>query len=602
MERRLYFAVLLLVAGCGGGAAAVVDPVPAPAVDPATVRVTAPALPAFVSRGGAIDITYVDDDPDGLAATTLYADRDGDLTTTADQFVIEADRPELDGAVQTIRWDTTSIPLGRYSVLARMTDPDADPFTGSAAGSVTIENVAFALNTGDGWGEDVDVSTDGSQFVTGVLNGDTIFGKGEANETIVIGDGAFVARYNPDGTLAWVRQVAGELQGHGIATFADSSCCAVGTFREAPVFGAGEPSETTLVATNPGFDAVWIAHYHPDGALAWARGIVGDQVAAHQVAAFPDGDVVVVGQHQGTVVLAAGEPEETTLTAAGGTSRSDLFVARYDPEGRLEWVRRAGAELHDIGLGITSFADGTCAVVGYFTNTVTFGEGEPNERTLTSAGAEDVFVMRVEAGGALRWVRRIGGVTNEYRAGVAAREDGSCYVCAQPGISSYAVSAGEPDEVTFVATRPEALVALYLADGSLAWARSTEDADGTGYTRAQAIAASSGACFVTGSIRGTVTFGAGESRETTLAVGDGTSVFVARYAADGSLAWARAAPALNAQSLGIDAFPDGSCIATGLFLLGTLTFAAGEPGEVTLMPVGPDSDFFLARFNADGDF
>jgi hypothetical protein len=33
-------------------------------------------------------------------------------------------------------------------------------------------------------------------------------------------------------------------------------------------------------------------------------------------------------------------------------------------------------------------------VVGYFTGTVVFGEGEPHETTLESAGHHDIFIAR----------------------------------------------------------------------------------------------------------------------------------------------------------------------------------------------------------------
>ena len=54
------------------------------------------------------------------------------------------------------------------------------------------------------------VLADGSAFVTGYFYGTATFGPGEPNQTTLVSPGVgdvLVARYSPDGTLAWAKHV-----------------------------------------------------------------------------------------------------------------------------------------------------------------------------------------------------------------------------------------------------------------------------------------------------------------------------------------------------------------------------------------------------------
>jgi hypothetical protein len=71
-------------------------------------------------------------------------------------------------------------------------------------------------------------------------------------------------------------------------------------------------------------------------------------------------------------------------------------VAKYDREGALLWATRAGGAGSDTALGIATTERGDSLVAGGFRGIATFGEGEPNETTLTSPGPTDtdIFVAK----------------------------------------------------------------------------------------------------------------------------------------------------------------------------------------------------------------
>jgi hypothetical protein len=108
-----------------------------------------------------------------------------------------------------------------------------------------------------------------------------------------------------------------------------------------------------------------------------------------------------------------------------------------------------------------------------------------------------------------------------------------------------------------------------------------------------------GSFAIGGTVRGTAVFGEGEPNETTLDATANGAGFLARYAADGTLLWARLA------GRGVErivASPDGSAVACGWFR-DAVIFGAGEANETTLL--AGDTFFiplFLARYEADGTF
>lgn len=135
MRIRDVVVLLLLVAGCTKSGAVV--PTPVPDASP-TVAVLEPSADVLMEPGPAVRIEYVDEDGEGFCSTCLYADVDGDLTTTGDQIAIALDRPGGDGATQAVLWDTTGAASGAYRILAVAADGANAPIDAAAPGVITI--------------------------------------------------------------------------------------------------------------------------------------------------------------------------------------------------------------------------------------------------------------------------------------------------------------------------------------------------------------------------------------------------------------------------------------------------------------------------------
>jgi hypothetical protein len=347
-----------------------------------------------------------------------------------------------------------------------------------------------------------------------------------------------------------------------------------------------------------------------EGELVWAKcagvGPDDDLDVGFGVVGLADGTSLVSGMFYGTATFGPGETNETTLTSAGD---SDMFVAKYNRDGTLAWAKRAGGTDNEEATGIARAADGGAFVTGRFGEygtlvgyAATFGGGEPNETTLTSAGEDDVFVAKYNPDGTLAWATTAGGASNDAGSDIAALPDGTTLVTGRfsgmLGNGTATFGAGEPNETTLSAFEGYHLfVAKYNANGTLAWATR---AGGEGHAVA---ALTDGSAVVTGEFRYGATFGPGEPNETTLTA-DEWGIFVAKYNADGTLAWAKYSPGTYAHTGSISFAGDIAALVDDRVLLcGFLpqagTFGAGEPNETTLTPYG-QRDMFLAKHNADG--
>ena len=159
-----------------------------------------------------------------------------------------------------------------------------------------------------------------------------------------------LARFGADGTLAWAAGRAAQAYDglRGVALASTGAVYATGWFGATAVFGAGQPTETTLVA---GGDAdVFLARYEASGAFGWVRQPQGaDRDEGAAVALTPDGTGVVLtgryawpasGSGSGTITFGAGRPGAVTLTSV---DRGAAFVAGYATDGAFDgWARSAG--------------------------------------------------------------------------------------------------------------------------------------------------------------------------------------------------------------------------------------------------------------------
>ncbi len=289
-------------------------------------------------------------------------------------------------------------------------------------------------------------------------------------------------------------------QGNGVAVDSSGNSYVTGFFMNSATFAPGEANETTLNAV--GSEDMFVAKYSSNGALLWVKQAGGTLVQGLGIAVDNSGNCYVTGLYfLGSATFGQGETNQTTLSPLGS---QDFFVAKYDSNGALVWAKAAGGMSGDEGFAIAVDSSGNSYVTGFFVFLATFGQGEANETTLTSAGSADIFVAKYGSNGTLLWAKRAGGTVTDQGSGIGVDSSGNSYVTGVfEGTATF--GPGEANQTMLTSTgNSDVFIAKYNSNGALLWAKR---AGGNFTTKGSAIAVDSrqqlrdGIIFVSDDVR-----------------------------------------------------------------------------------------------------
>jgi hypothetical protein len=372
---------------------------------------------------------------------------------------------------------------------------------------------------------------------------------------------------SPSPPFRWAARGGGNVNndfGRGIAVDTNGNCYVTGYFQGTADFG-------TNIFTSRGFDDIFVAKYDADGRVLWARQAGGaDFDEGYGIAADPAGNCYVTGYIQGNSSFGS-----TNLTSVNGSF--DCFLAKYDTNGNLLWVRQAGGPEADFPYGIAADSAGNSYTTGYISATASFGT-----TNLVSAGDTDIFVAKYDTSGNLLWIRQAGGAGSDRGNGVAV--DGAGNVFATGFFSDQAIFG----TATLTNSGSGDIFVLKLdSAGNFAWARR---AGGTLHDFGYGIGVDAvGNSYVTGNFQGEAFFGAMSFFSAGF-----FDLFAAKFDANGNLVWAKKA--------GGSSFDHGTAIAVdragNSFLTG---YFHGEGGFGSTNLSGPlGHDYLAVKLDPDG--
>ena len=403
----------------------------------------------------------------------------------------------------------------------------------------------------------VAVGTDGSQFVSGTF--DTSLTLGATTLTVPSNQkGVFLAKYNPDGTLAWARRGASNstqtVRGT-VSVDAAGNAFLTGYFADNITFG------TTTLTTAAIFD-IYVVKFDAQGNVLWAKAGSGGAISGAQswnTATDAAGNVYLTGFFVGSMSFGG-----QSLSAGGNSS---IFLCKLSSTGTVAWLQRAGSSSYNIATSLATDAAGNVYLTGAVDGNASFGTvGLPNPN-----GKYDLFVAKYDGQGNALWARRAGGANDDMGMSLTVDAAGNVAV------------AGYADDVFVNSTvQRTGYVVRYSSQGTLQWERKITPTVAGTYQSAAAFD-NRGELYLTGHFQGTVTFGG-----TTLTAAR-PSVYVVRYNAQGDAVWATQVAGTNSvisQDVATDA--SGNAYFFGI-MTGTAQF-----GSIVSTGTSADS-FFLAQ-------
>lgn len=391
--------------------------------------------------------------------------------------------------------------------------------------------------------------------------------------------------------LVWAKAAGGPFYDAvlAVATGPGGATCLAGHF-----VGTADvdPSFRVNTLTSAGGDDGFVLMLGADGRFRWAGSLGGPSTdLALDAAVDSGGGVLVVGDFRERADFDPGS-DTCFLDSAGGT---DAFIARLDPGGNFLWAHRIGSTGDDRATHAAVDAAGHWRIAGYFAGTVDFDPG-PGTFLLTSAGAGDIFLLTLDAGGAFLWAGRLGGSAADTPQGMAWA-GGALYTT-----GSFSGTADfDPGPAVFnltAAGQNDVFVSKLENDGQFAWAARlggslAESAGGIGV-------GADGAVFVAGSFQGTADFDPGPKTAELVSFGQ-EDVFVARLGPAGSYVWARQLGGSEREVAYGLVLGEGDFLSVmGDFNSGPADFDPG-PDLFPLTPAGA-FDIYLVKLDLSGNF
>ena len=289
-------------------------------------------------------------------------------------------------------------------------------------------------------------------------------------------------------------------------------------------------------------------------------------------------DVAGVAIDSSDNIYITGTSEGTNIFGKNVTSgiTRDIFVAKLNSSGVVQWVYTVGGSGADRGRKIALDSSGNIYVAGYYENTVNFGGGN-----ITSNGSWDAYLLKLNSSGTFQWVKSYGASNNDLGRDVAIDSNDNIYLT---GNFRGTVDFGGGDVSSNPSNNPYIFLVKFNSSGVFQWVYT---AGGTGVDDVRSLALdSSDNPYITGSFQSTVNFGGGN---TTAANTD--DLFILKLNSSGayqSIYTSNIDTTQKAKGLFIDS--SGNVYATGIFQ-NTVNFGGGNI-------ISSGQDIYLLKLNS----
>lgn len=383
----------------------------------------------------------------------------------------------------------------------------------------------------------------------------------------------------------WLQKAGsnGQDEGYDISIDASGNTYTTGYFTGTVQFGS-----QSISLTSSGTTDIFLCKINSQGVYQWAVKAGGTGTdRGLSIKTDANGNSYITGYYQGTATFGS-----TNITSVN--SSQDIFLAKYNSFGILQWVKSAGGSSGDIGNAVNIDNSGSVYITGQFAGTAFFGVNSLTSMMdpTTGAPSQDVFTAKYNAAnGNEIWAKKGSAKFSDRGIDIACDPAGNVYVVGQFS-----------DTITFDFTHNNNMfnacfLIKYNSSGAEQWFRSM---GGSTYTVAYGIAIDNNSnVYVTGDFYYNMIFFG--TPNTSLINTYPNCIFVAKYNSAGSLQWAKSdgsMEALTSRNIVVDDLSDAYI--TGSFKC-RLNEYADIYGQGTFNSVG-NWDMFAAKYNSSGNW
>jgi len=429
-------------------------------------------------------------------------------------------------------------------------------FLGNLTFAQNLEWVATAGGYDDDWARGVCVDNEDNVYITGNFwkemtfptdTGDVFIETARALEM-------YVAKYNSNGELIYVFTDGSPNSiesPNGITSDADGNIYIIGKFSENVVFG----DETNSVSlSSVGSYDIFISKYNSANELIWAKSI-GSSDADYSSALHLDeqGNIFVSGAYGDDVTFF----DDTNPITINSNGSDDMFFAKYNNDGELQFARGYGDSSPEYCKGISTDENGNIYIAGSFNGNLNL-----DGTVLESPGGANIFIAKADSNANIIWTKNIGDDYNSTAEEIKIDNAGNIYVIGR--ITGDVVFGEDANQVSISITTPsDAFIAKYDNLGNFKW---VETARGEGLNIGQNITIDSNDnIYIEGIFSEELFLGSGEN-ETSIIGSGGGDMFVAKYNSFGTFQWAQKMGGINNDSsTDITVDSESNCYISGMY-------------------------------------
>lgn len=356
-------------------------------------------------------------------------------------------------------------------------------------------NFVWAKGIGGGGvvdqGYSLTVDADHNVYVTGSFVDTVDFDPGSEvfnlNPLNMAGN-AFVLKLDAAGDFVWAKDM-GQMAnayaacfGYSIATDTAKSVYITGEFKDTVDFDPGV-DEYKLVAK--GNRDIFIAKLDAMGNFVWAKGMGSSHAtrsdAGLSVALDPEQNVYVTGTFNEIVDFDPGTDVFNLI--ANNAQDSDIFILKLNNDGEFVWAKNISGNTNspfenNFSFSIKLDKAGNSYVSGYFWGIADFDPGT-DVVSLTSTGASDIFILKLNPSGDFVWVKQVGGSNIDVTRSSVLDASGNIYTTGWfRDISDFDPGPG----TAFLTASNADIMVFKLSCGDTTTSSITDSADCAGYT------------------------------------------------------------------------------------------------------------------------
>ena len=268
------------------------------------------------------------------------------------------------------------------------------------------------------------IDNSGNIYTTSHFGGTIDFnpGVGINNITSIGSNDVYISKLDSLGNLIWVKNFGGtgNTYSHGISLDGNGNIYISGYFSSTTDF---DPNIGVTNLTSLGGNDAFVSKLDGNGNLIWTKSISGTgEELGQSISIDPSGNITATGTYSGTTDF---DPSISlfNLTSVGA---SDIFILKLDAAGNFVWAKSIGGNSNEFPGAMTTDALGNTYTTGQYESTVDFNPG-PNVFNLTSAGVEDIFVLKLDGNGNFIWAKTIGGTTTDIAYSIKTDALGKVY-------------------------------------------------------------------------------------------------------------------------------------------------------------------------------